>query len=70
MHGMPLGSNVTWRNDLYKEDYSNWGLAVSLGHLEYSSLWKNQEMEVFLTLSGENNKLSLRAEYKGLRIKK
>jgi hypothetical protein len=70
MHGMPLGSNVTWRNDLYKEDYSNWGLAVSLGHLEYSSLWKNQEMEIFLTLSGENNKLSLRAEYKGLRIKK
>jgi len=70
MHGMPLGSNVTWRNDLYKEDYSNWGLAVSLGHLEYSSLWKNQEMEIFLTLSGENNKLSLKAEYKGLRIKK
>jgi len=69
-HGMPLGSNVTWRNDLYKEDYSNWGLAVSLGHLEYSSLWKNQEMEIFLTLSGENNELSLRAEYKGLRIKK
>ncbi|GAI00643.1 unnamed protein product [marine sediment metagenome] len=67
---MPLGSNVTWRNDLYKEDYSNWGLAVSLGHLEYSSLWKNQEVEIFLTLSRENNKLSLRAEYKGLRIKK
>jgi hypothetical protein len=69
-HGMPLGSNVTWRNDSYKEDYSKWGLAVSLGHLEYSSLWKNQEMEIFLTLSGENNKISLRAEYKGLRIKK
>ena len=70
MHGMPVGSNVTWRNDLYKDDYSNWGLAVSLGHLEYSSLWKNKEMEIFLTLSGGNNKLSLRAEYKGLRIKK
>lgn len=69
-HGMPLGSNVTWRNDLYKEDYSKWGLAVSLGHLEYSSLWKNQEMEIFLTLSEENNKISLKAEYKGLRIKK
>jgi hypothetical protein len=69
-HGMPLGSNVTWRNDLYKEDYSRWGLAVSLGHLEYSSLWKNKEMEIFLTLSGRNNKISLMAEYKGLRIKK
>jgi len=69
-HGMPQGSNVTWRNDLYKEDYSNWGLAVGLGHLEYGSLWKNQEVEIFLTLSGENNKLSLRAEYKGLRIRK
>lgn len=69
-HGMPLGSNVTWRNDLYKEDYSKWGLAVSLGHLEYSSLWKNQEVEIFLTLAGGNNELSLSAEYKGLRIRK
>jgi len=69
IHGMPKGSNVTWRNDLYKEDYSSWGLAVSLGHLEYSSLWKNQEIEIFLTLSGDNNKLSLQAEYKGLRIR-
>jgi len=69
-HGMAQGSNVTWRNDLYKEDYSNWGLAVSLGHLEYGSLWKNQEVEIFLSLSGENNKLSLKTEYKGLRIRK
>ncbi len=69
-HGMPQGSNVTWRNDLYKEDYSNWGLAVSLGHLEYGSLWKNQEVEIFLTLSGGNNKISLKAEYKGLIIRK
>ena len=69
IHGMPKGSNVTWRNDLYKEDYSNWGLAVGLGHLEYSSLWKNQEIEIFLTLSGNNNELSLEAEYKGLRIR-
>ena len=69
IHGMPKGSNVTWRNDLYKDDYSNWGLAVGLGHLEYSSLWKNQEIEIFLTLSGNNNKLSLEAEYKGLRIR-
>ena len=69
IHGMPKGSNLTWRNDLYKEDYSDWGLAVSLGHLEYSSLWKNQEIEIFLTLSGDNNKLSLQAEYKGLRIR-
>ena len=69
IHGMPKGSNVTWRNDLYKEDYSSWGLAVSLGHLEYSYLWKNQEIEIFLTLSGDNNRLSLQAEYKGLRIR-
>ncbi len=68
-HGMPKGSSVTWRNNMYKEDYSKWGLAVSLGHLEYSSLWKNQEMEIFLTLSGGNNELSLKAEYKGLRIR-
>lgn len=68
-HGPPLGSNITWRNDLYKDYYSKWGEAVSLGHLEYSSLWRNPETEIFLTLSGENNKVSLEVEYTGLKLK-
>jgi len=69
MHGMPKGSNVTWRNDLYKEDFSKWGLAVSLGHLEYSSLWKTPKTEILLSLSGENEKVSLDAEYTELKPK-
>jgi len=68
-HGPPLGSNITWRNDLYKDYYSKWGEAISLGHLEYSSLWKNPETEIFLTLSGENNKVSFEVEYTGLKLK-
>ena len=68
-HGPPLGSNITWRNDLYKDYYSKWGEAVSLGHLEYSSLWRNPETEIFLTLSGENNKVALEVEYTGLKLK-
>lgn len=65
----PEKDNVTWRNTLFKEDYSRWGLAVSLGHLEYSSLWKTPETEILLRLSGDDMKVSLAIEYTGLEYK-
>ena len=68
-HGMPKGNNITWRNDLYRDYYSKWGEAISLGHLIYSSFWMTPVTEILLTLSGENNKVSLEVEYTGLRLK-
>lgn len=59
----PEEDNITWRDTLFKEDYSKWGLAVSLGHLEYSSQWRAPETEILLKLSGEDIKVSLEVEY-------
>lgn len=65
VHGQSPLTNINWLNPTYKEDYSNWGLAVSLGHLEYSAIWDTLETEIVLRLFGENNEIKLVAEYTG-----
>lgn len=65
VHGQSPLTNINWLNPTYKEDYSNWGLAVSLGHLEYSAIWDTPETEIVLRLFGENDEVKLTAEYKG-----
>lgn len=65
VHGQSPLTNINWLNPTYKEDYSNWGLAVSLGHLEYSAIWDTPETEIVLRLFGENNEVKLVAEYTG-----
>ena len=59
-------TNVNWMNPTHKEDYSKWGLAVSLGHLEYSAIWNLPETEIVLRLFGKNNEVNLTAEYTGI----
>lgn len=56
-------TNVNWMNPTHKEDYSKWGLAVSLGHLEYSAIWDLPETEIVLRLFGKNNKVNLIVDY-------
>ena len=65
VHGQSPLTNMNWLNTEHKDDYSKWGLAVSLGHLEYSAIWDTAESEIVLRLYGENNEVKLVAEYTG-----
>lgn len=66
IHGQSPLTNVNWMNPAHKDDYSKWGLAVSLGHLEYSAIWNLPESEIVLRLFGKNNEIKLLVEYTGL----
>ena len=59
-------TNVNWMNPTHKDDYSKWGLAVSLGHLEYSAIWNLPESEIVLRLFGKSNEINLLVEYAGI----
>lgn len=65
-YGRPLSEKALWSDPLYKGDDSNWGLAISQGHLELNSRWRDNETEILLCLSGGKNRLSLIVEYSGL----
>lgn len=64
LHGKSPLDNINWLNRQYKDDYSKWGLALSLGHLEYNSIWNSEKTEIQLRLFGENGIVKLEAEYK------
>ncbi len=64
IHGKPPLDNINWLNPQHKDDYSKWGLALSLGHLEYNSIWSSEKTEMQLRLYGENGHIKLEAEYK------
>ncbi|PKP55767.1 hypothetical protein CVT91_14760 [Candidatus Atribacteria bacterium HGW-Atribacteria-1] len=57
-----------WKNDLYKDDKSHWGMAISVGHLAYGNSWETPNTKISLMLSGDNYKIELVLSYtsKGL----
>ncbi|MCX6143155.1 MAG: hypothetical protein NTZ35_08040 [Ignavibacteriales bacterium] len=67
-YGTPKSDNTYWRNELYKSDYSEWGFAVSLGHLVYTAEWETESSKINIILSGENYKVHLSTEYASKRF--
>lgn len=68
-YGSPDQNEPLWRNDLYKNDRSDWGTAISLGHLIYFTKWKTNHTEINNVLSGENYDISCIVEYSSTNLK-
>jgi hypothetical protein len=58
-----------WRNDLYKDDNEDWGLAVSIGHVVFTSRWEAGPTDIVLLLNGDNYKTSLVVEYQSRELR-
>jgi len=67
--GKPLEEAMNWRDTSYKDDFTSWGEAVSLGHLELSSRWLTLQTEITASLSGTDDEILLTVEYAGLQLK-
>jgi len=59
----PVLDKIIWKNDLFKDDRSSWGLAVSVGHLKYFSSWETSTTYINLGIDGDNYKISLTIGY-------
>ena len=68
-YGIPIEDKTYWKDDLYKDKYSDWGFAISLGHLIYYSTWSNDFSDITIMLSGENYKFTLMVEFKSKKLK-
>jgi hypothetical protein len=67
--GKPLEEKMNWRDSTHKDDFSAWGEAISLGHLELSSRWETPYTEIQASLRGNNDEIALVVEYTGLQLK-
>jgi hypothetical protein len=61
--GRPLEEVMNWSDTSYKDDYSSWGEAVSLGHVEMTSRWMTPQTEITARLSGADEQILLTVEY-------
>jgi len=68
-YGNPAKDESFWKNDLYKDDYSDWGTAISVGHLIYFSTWNTSNTEINNMLMGENFDISCIVEYSSTNLK-
>jgi hypothetical protein len=65
-YGKSEKERILWKNKTYKDDRSNWGLALGLGHLEINSHWQDADTKIQLRLHGENGRVFLAVMYSGL----
>ena len=63
-YGTPTKDIVKWLNRTYKNNRDKWGLALSLGHLEYFSTWQTTGTEVSCSLKEDNHSVLFLVEYK------
>ncbi len=64
-YGKPTRDDEDWSDELYKDDPSHYGFAVSLGHLTYFSSWHDHKGNlIYLNLSGDNYTVNLGVIYR------
>jgi hypothetical protein len=62
-YGQPSRDSTNWLNDTYRDVRKKWGLALSLGHVEYASLWKTLNTTIKCSLSEVNYYVLCLVEY-------
>ena len=54
-YGWPISDEVVWKNDLYRQDLDQHGLAVGMGYLIYWADWSAGDTRIELALHGNND---------------
>jgi hypothetical protein len=68
--GAPRADRTVWQDHSYERQNDCWGIALSQGHVEFSSEWLFQNTEVRLTLIGANNHVDFGAQLDDVKNRK
>jgi hypothetical protein len=68
--GTPRADKVLWQDHSYEKQNDCWGIALSKGHVEFTSDWVFRDTEVRLKLAGGNDHVAFDAEINDIRAKK
>jgi hypothetical protein len=62
-YGEPTANDQFWKDDLYKGDYPQWGMAIATGRLSYFTRWVTNRTTIILALVGDNHEIRFYVEY-------
>jgi len=66
-YGSPSVDKEYWSDELYRGDQSQYGMAVSVGHLIYQAAWERDAVtHIRLSLHGDNFDITLSIEYQSV----
>jgi len=68
-YGQPVRDDQVWKNDLYRDNSSEWGMAVAVGHLVYQVRWATESTEIIIQLAGDNFDITLAIEYRSKNLR-
>lgn len=63
LYGKPIADKYDWKNEMYRNDPSKYGFAVSIGFLSCRTTWMADNTEVALIISGGSHQISTNLEY-------
>lgn len=63
LYKIPVVNQFDWKNEMYKEDKSKWGFAISIGFLTCKTVWKNSSTQILLNINGGNHLITTNLEY-------
>lgn len=66
--GGPVSDEVVWKNDLYRQDVDQHGLAVGMGYLILWADWDNGDTRIELALHGNNDLHVLAMNYASISL--
>lgn len=62
-YGKPSKNDKIWRNNLYRNDRQNLGMAIAVGHFLEFSKWSTPSTDIIAFIHGNNYKISTGIEY-------
>ena len=64
-YGEPTNTIENWKNDLYKDDSSDWGFAISRGDVVFSSYWEDESgASIMSGITGDNYEITTFFNYR------
>ena len=68
-YGTPTNDETYWKDDLYKDDYSSWGMAISKGDMLKYSTWSDDKTDIECSITGDNYDITCKILYSSNELK-
>tara|TARA_B100000767_G_C19489434_1_gene419598 strand:+ start:70 stop:621 length:552 start_codon:yes stop_codon:yes gene_type:complete len=68
-YGTPTEDETYWIDDLYKDDYSGWGMAISKGDMLKYSTWSDDKTDIECSILGDNYDITCKIRYASIELK-
>lgn len=67
-YGEPDSEDRVWSNDLYRDEPSEYGFAISLGHYGLQTKWNTEDTDITHVLTGNNYDIEHMLQYSSVEL--